>query len=161
MNPHIRPARPEDTADIFALIGELASYERLAHEVDATPEMIAAALFGPDPKVHAEIAELHGEAAGFALWFYSFSTFRGRHGIWLEDLYVRPRHRGRGLGKALMGALAKRCIAEGLPRLEWSVLDWNAPAIGFYKEQGAELMDGWTTCRVTDAGLWRLADQGL
>jgi diamine N-acetyltransferase len=160
MNPHIRPARPDDAALVFALVRELADYERLTHEVDATQEMIRGALFGPNPRIFCDIAEWHGEPVGFALWFYNFSTFRGRHGIYLEDLYVRPSARGHGLGKALLGNLAKRCIAENLARLEWSVLDWNEPSIAFYKQQGAVLLDDWTICRVTDGALWRLADQG-
>lgn len=160
MTSHVRPARPEDAPLVFALVRELADYERLSHEVDATPEMLADALFGEEPRVFCDIAEWHGQPVGFALWFYSFSTFRGRCGIYLEDLYVRPSARGRGLGKVLLGALAKRCIAENLARLEWSVLDWNEPSIAFYRQQGAVLLDGWTTCRITDAALWRLADQG-
>ena len=159
MNNHIRPARPADAALVFALIRELAEYERLSGDVDATQEMIAQALFGAAPRVFCDIAEWHGEPVGFALWFYNYSTFRGRHGIYLEDLFVRPSARGHGLGKALLANLARRCVAEQLARLEWSVLDWNEPSIDFYKMQGAELLDGWTTCRVTDAALWRLADQ--
>lgn len=160
MTSHVRPARPEDAPLVFALVRELADYERLSHEVDATPEMLADALFGEEPRVFCDIAEWHGQPVGFALWFYSFSTFRGRRGIYLEDLYVRPSARGHKLGTALLGALAKRCIAENLARLEWSVLDWNEPSIAFYRQKGAVLLDGWTTCRITDAALWRLADQG-
>lgn len=159
MSVSLRPARPADAALIFDLVRELAEYEQLSHAVDATPEMIAAALFGEAPRVFCDIGEWKGAPVGFALWFYNFSTFRGRCGIYLEDLYVRPAARGHGVGKALLAGLAKRCIAENLPRLEWSVLDWNEPAIAFYKLQGAELMDGWTTCRLTDQALWRLADQ--
>jgi diamine N-acetyltransferase len=121
--------------------------------------MIAGALFGPAPRVFCDIAEWHGQPAGFALWFYNFSTFRGRHGIYLEDLFVRPAQRGHGLGKALLAHLARRCVTENLARLEWSVLDWNTPSIDFYKAQGAVMLDGWTTCRVTGEALWRLADQ--
>ena len=142
---------------MFALIGELAAYEKLAHEAVATPEMIASALFGPSPRVFCEVAEWAGEPAGFALWFYSFSTFRGRHGIYLEDLFVRPAARGKGLGKALLANLARRCQREELARLEWSVLDWNTPSIEFYRAQGAELMDGWTRCRVAGKALAGLA----
>ncbi|MBL8587394.1 MAG: GNAT family N-acetyltransferase [Methylobacteriaceae bacterium] len=159
MSVRLRPARPDDAALVFDLVRELAVYEQLSHAVDATPEMIAAALFGPAPRAFCDIGEWRGEPVGFALWFYNFSTFRGRHGIYLEDLYVRPAARGHGVGKALLAGLAKRCVAENLARLEWSVLDWNEPSIAFYKLQGAELMDGWTTCRVTDQALWRLADQ--
>ena len=155
----VRPARPDDAALIFDLVRELAVYEQLSHAVDATREMIAGALFGEAPRAFCDIGEWNGEPVGFALWFYNFSTFRGRHGIYLEDLFVRPAARGHGVGKALLAGLAKRCVAENLARLEWSVLDWNEPSIAFYKLQGAELMDGWTTCRVTDQALWRLADQ--
>lgn len=158
MTHHIRPARPADAATVFALVRELADYERLLDEVVATEDMLADALFGERPRVFCDLAEWHGEPVGMALWFYNFSTFRGRHGIYLEDLYVRPAARGHGLGKLLLSHLAKRCVAENLARLEWSVLDWNEPAIGFYKEQGAVLLDGWTTCRLTDTALWRLAD---
>jgi GNAT superfamily N-acetyltransferase len=155
----VRPAAPADAALVFALIGELAAYEKLAHEAVATPEMIAQALFGPNPRVCCDIAEWQGEPAGFALWFYSFSTFRGKHGIYLEDLFVRPEMRGKGLGKALLAHLAQRCQREGLARLEWSVLDWNTPAIDFYKAQGAEMLDGWTRCRVAADALARLGGE--
>lgn len=155
--PLIRPAVPADAALTLALIRELAEYERLSNEVDATEAMIAAALFGPSPRVFCDLAEWDGEPAGFALWFYSFSTFRGRHGIYLEDLFVRPAHRGRGIGKALLQSLARRCADEGLPRLEWSVLDWNEPALGFYRRLGAEAKDGWTVHRLSGAALAALA----
>jgi diamine N-acetyltransferase len=154
----IRSAKPADAALIFALVRELAEYEQLSHAVDATEPMIAEALFGDAPRAFCDIAEWKGEACGLALWFYNFSTFRGRHGIYLEDLFVRPSFRGHGLGKALLANLARRCVAENLARLEWSVLDWNEPSIAFYKAQGAELLDGWTTCRVSDQALWRLAE---
>ncbi len=157
--PVIRPATPADAGLVFDFVHELAVYERLEADVDATPAMIADALFGPAPRVFCDIAEWQGQPVGFALWFYSFSTFRGRHGLYLEDLFVRPAQRGHGLGKALLASLARRCVAENLARLEWSVLDWNTPSIDFYKAQGAEMLDGWTTCRVTGAALWRLADQ--
>ena len=153
----IRPAAPADAALVLALVRELAEYERLSDEVDATEAMIAAALFGSNPRAFCDIAEWDGEAAGFALWFYSFSTFRGRHGIYLEDLFVRPAHRGRGIGRALFAGLARRCVAEGLPRLEWSVLDWNEPALGFYRRLGAESLDGWTVHRLSGAALQALA----
>ena len=155
--PLIRPAAPADAGLVLALIRELAEYERLADEVDATEAMIEAALFGSHPRAFCDIAEWDGEAAGFALWFYNFSTFRGRHGIYLEDLFVRPAHRGRGIGKALFKNLARRCAAEGLPRLEWSVLDWNEPALGFYRRLGAEAKDGWTRHRLSGAALEALA----
>jgi GNAT superfamily N-acetyltransferase len=161
--PVARPARPDDAGLIFELIRELADYERLPHEVDATSAMVEAALFGPHPRVFSSIAEYSGEsgrrpvAAGFSLWFYNFSTFRGRHGIYLEDLFVRPAFRGRGCGKVLLAELARRCVDEGLARLEWSVLDWNEPSIAFYRAQGGVLLDGWTTCRMTGDALVRLA----
>jgi GNAT superfamily N-acetyltransferase len=157
MSPTLRPAAPGDAALVLALICELAEYERLAHEVDATEAMIAAALFGENPRAFCDLAERDGEAAGFALWFYSFSTFRGRHGIYLEDLFVRPAHRGRGIGRALLKNLALRCAAEGLARLEWAVLDWNEPALGFYRRLGAQALDGWTVHRLSGAALERLA----
>ncbi len=153
----IRPARPDDAALVFAFIGELADYERLAHDVVASPDDIAAALFGPAPLVFCDIAEWDGEAAGFALWFYNFSTFRGRHGLYLEDLYVRPAHRGRGVGKALLARLARRCTEEGLARLDWAVLDWNAPSIAFYESLGARAAADWTGYRLTGEALDKLA----
>ena len=155
--PVVRPAAPADAALVLALIRELAEYERLADEVDATEAMIVAALFGENPRAFCDLAEWGGEAAGFALWFYSFSTFRGRHGIYLEDLFVRPARRGRGIGRALFAGLARRCVAEGLPRLEWSVLDWNEPALGFYRRLGAEAKDGWTVHRLSGAAIEALA----
>ncbi len=153
----IRPATAADTGLIFGLIVELATYERLGHEVRSTPETIGAALFGAAPRVFCDIVEHGGEAAGLALWFYNFSTFEGRHGIYLEDLYVRPEHRGAGLGKALLKRLARRCVDEELGRLQWSVLDWNDPSIAFYRAQGAEMLDDWTGCRVSGDALTRLA----
>jgi diamine N-acetyltransferase len=157
MSLALRSAAPRDAGLVLALVRELAEYERLAHEVDADEAMVAAALFGENPRAFCDIAAWDGEAAGFALWFYSFSTFRGRHGIYLEDLFVRPAHRGRGIGRALFANLARRCAAEGLPRLEWSVLDWNEPALGFYRRLGAEALDGWTVHRLSGAALQALA----
>jgi GNAT superfamily N-acetyltransferase len=152
----IRPASASDAALVFSLIGELAEYERLVHEVAATQAMIGEALFCESPRVFADIGEWNGEPAGFALWFYNFSTFRGRHGIYLEDLYVRPAIRGHGIGKALLRGLARRCIAEGLARLEWSVLDWNEPSIGFYRSLGAIAKDDWTVYRLSGESLAKL-----
>lgn len=148
MTSTIRPAIPADAAVIHGLVRSLARYEKLEHKVEATEADIAAALFGPAPRVFCDIAEADGAVAGFALWYYSFSTFVGRHGIYLEDLYVEPALRGRGLGKALLAHLARRCVAEELGRFEWSVLDWNEPSIQFYRAQGARLLDDWTVCRV-------------
>lgn len=153
----VRPASPADAALIHGFIRNLAEYEKLLHEAQATEADIASALFGEHPRVFCEIAEADGAAVGFALWFYSFSTFRGRHGIYLEDLFVRPEARGLGAGKALLRVLAKRCVDEGLARLEWSVLDWNAPAIGFYDGLGAAAMDEWTVRRLDGQALEALA----
>jgi diamine N-acetyltransferase len=155
----IRAARQDDTGLIFDLVRELAEYERLADAVDATPEMIGAALFGTEPRLFCDIAEWNGEAAGLALWFLNFSSFRGRHGIYLEDLFVRPAFRGRGLGKALMAQLARRCVAQNWARFEWSVLDWNAPSIAFYKAIGADVMDEWKICRLSGPALQAFATQ--
>jgi diamine N-acetyltransferase len=157
MTLSIRPAVPGDAGIVLGFIRALAEYEKLAHEVEASEASLDAALFGPSPKVFADIAEWEGEPVGFSLWFYNFSTFLGRHGLWLEDLYVVPEHRGRGIGKAMLGRLAKRCLEENLGRLEWWVLDWNAPAIAVYKAQGARMMDDWTVCRTTGEDLVRLA----
>ncbi len=153
----IHRARPDEIGLIWSLIRELADYEKLLHEVEATQEMIAAALFCDHPRLFCEIAEWDSEPVGFAVWFNNFSTFSGRSGIYLEDLFVRPAHRGKGIGKALLAHLAKECVANGWSRLQWSVLDWNSPAIAFYKSLGAVLMDDWTLCRVTGAQLAALA----
>ena len=149
----IRAAKPADTALIFALVQELAAYEHLSSEVDATPQSIAAVLFAREPRVFCDLAEWNGEPAGFALWFLNFSSFRGRHGIYLEDLFVRPAFRAKGIGKALMAQLARRCVAEGWARFEWSVLDWNLPSIEFYRSIGAQVMDDWKICRLSGPAL--------
>ncbi len=156
----IRAARPDDSALIFSLVRELADYEKLSDEVDATEEMIAAVLFGEQPRVYCDIAEWDGLAVGFALWFLNYSTFRGRHGIYLEDIFVRPAYRGRGIGKALMARLATRCIEEGWARFEWAVLDWNAPSIKFYRSIDAQVVDEWKLCRLSGEALVRFAAQG-
>jgi GNAT superfamily N-acetyltransferase len=156
LSPRIRPAIPADAALIVSFIRELAEYEKLGHEARAGEADIVRDLFGSNPRVFADIAEWDGEPVGFGLWFYTYSTFQGRHGIWLEDLFVRPEARGRGIGKALLKGLARRCVAENLGRLEWWVLDWNAPSIDFYRGQGAVLMDEWTRCRLDGAALERL-----
>ena len=159
MSVTIRPATPADAALIHAFIRELAEYEKLSHEVSASVADIARSLFGANPRVFCDIAEWNGEAAGFALWFYNFSTFRGAHGIYLEDLFVRPQFRGHGLGKALLTNLAARAVREGCARVEWAVLDWNAPSIAFYKSLGAVPMDEWTVFRVSGEAIEKLADQ--
>ena len=155
----IRRASRADSALVLNYIIRLADYEKLNDEVTATEADIERHLFGDDPKVFCEIAEIDNEPVGFALWFYTFSTFQGRHGIWLEDLFVDPGARGNGIGKALLVNLAQRCKAEGLGRLSWWVLNWNEPAIDFYKSQGAVMHDEWTTCRVSGPELERLARQ--
>ena len=152
----IRSAVPADAALIVRFIGALADYENLSHEAKATEADIRRDLFGAEPKVFCEIAEHDGRPVGFALWFYTYSTFQGRHGIWLEDLFVDPEARGFGLGKALLVNLAQRCVREGLGRLEWWVLDWNEPSIDFYKSQGGVLQDEWTKVRVDGDALRRL-----
>jgi diamine N-acetyltransferase len=155
----IRAARPDDAALIFALIRELAEYEKLSHEVDANEVQISETLFAQSPKVFCDIAEWNGAPAGFALWFLNFSTFRGRYSLYLEDIFVRPAFRRRGIGKALLARLARQCAANGYTRFEWSVLDWNAPAIAFYKSIGAQVMDEWRICRVSGQALQNLASQ--
>jgi GNAT superfamily N-acetyltransferase len=154
----IRPARPGEAALVFEFVRELADYERLLHEVEATAEDIDRALFGENPRAFCDIAEWEGEPAGIALWFYNFSTFRGKHGLFLEDLFVRPAWRGRGIATALMQHLAKHCLEEGLGRFEWSVLDWNEPAIKFYRSIGAVPLDEWTIQRVSGDALHKLAN---
>jgi GNAT superfamily N-acetyltransferase len=153
----IRPARPSDAADIHRLVRELADYERSAGQVVATEDDLRRALFGEQPAVFALIAEHDGAVAGIALWFLNYSTWTGRHGIYLEDLYVTPGLRGHGYGRALLAELARICVDRGYGRLEWSVLDWNAPAIGFYASLGAASMDEWTVNRLTGPALVALA----
>jgi diamine N-acetyltransferase len=153
----IRAARPDDSALIFALVRELADYEKLASEVDATEDAISTALFSDAPRLCCDIAEWSGEAAGFAVWFLNFSTFRGRHGIYVEDIFVRPAYRGRGIGRALMARLARRCVERGYARCEWTVLDWNTPSIAFYRSIGAQVLDEWKICRLSGDALARFA----
>ena len=160
MTVTIRPARPGEAGLVVGFIAALAEYEELSHEMEATEAQVDAALFSDAPKAFCDIAEIDEKPVGFALWFYNFSTFVGRHGIYLEDLFVIPDARGSGAGKALLSGLARRCVDEGLGRLEWSVLDWNAPAIGFYDSLGADSMDGWTTRRLHGEALSRLAGKG-
>ncbi|MDB5527733.1 MAG: family N-acetyltransferase [Devosia sp.] len=152
----IRPAIAGDAATIVAFILALAKYEKLEHEAKAGEADIVRDLFGVEPKVFCEIAEWEGKPVGFALWFYTYSTFQGRHGIWLEDLYVDPELRGKGIGKALLIDLARRCVSEQLGRFEWWVLDWNDPSIEFYKSQGGVMQDEWTKVRVEGDALLRL-----
>src|SRR3954451_5983038 len=153
----IRRVRPGEAGLVLSFVRELAEYEKLLHEVQATEADIDVALFGGNPRLFCEIAQWKDEPAGFAVWFINFSTFSGRAGIFLEDLFVRPAQRGKGIGKALLAHLAGQCVANGWSRLQWSVLDWNTPSIEFYKSMGAVLMNEWTECRVTGPALAALA----
>ena len=158
----VRDGREDDVEAVVGLVHELADYERSADQVRVTPEQLHRALFAgaaPDGSraAYLLVAEEDGETIGFALWFLNFSTWEGVHGIYLEDLYVRPEHRGTGLGKALLTSLAGIAVARGFARVEWSVLDWNTPSIEFYKAQGAAPLDEWTVFRLTDDALTRFA----
>jgi len=157
MTNTIRPATPDDIPLIAQLICDLAEYEKLSHEVRFDETALERHLFGPLPMAEVVIGEINGAAQGFALFFHNFSTFEGRPGIYLEDLYVRPAARGSGLGKALLLHLAALAQARGCARLEWSVLDWNEPSIGFYRSLGAKPMEQWTVMRVDGATLAQLA----
>src|SRR5246127_1827184 len=154
----IRRARPDEPGLVLSLVRELAGYEKLLHEVEATEADIDAALFGANPRLFCDIAEWNGEVAGFAVWFINFSTFSGRSGIYLEDLFVHPVQRGKGIGKALLSHLARECVANNWSRLQWSVLDWNTPSIEFYKSLGAVMLDDWTICKVAGPALAALAE---
>jgi GNAT superfamily N-acetyltransferase len=153
----IRAARPEDVETLVSLVRELAVYEKLEQRVSATSADFLRHLFGGTPAAEAVIALEGGEAVGFALWFTTFSTFRGQPGLYLEDIFVKPAHRGRGIGKALLATIARQAIERGYGRVEWSVLNWNTPAIGFYRSLGARPMDAWTVYRIDDEALQRLA----
>lgn len=152
----IRAAAHDDVEAIVTLVHELAAYEREPDSCLLTAGQLRAALFDPAPALFGHVAEVDGEVVGCALWFLNFSTWRGVHGLYLEDLYVRPAHRGAGLGRALLARLAAVCVERGYARLEWSVLDWNAPSIAFYRSLGAESMDGWTTFRLDGSALAEL-----
>jgi GNAT superfamily N-acetyltransferase len=153
----VRRATPDDVRLILSFIRGLAEYERLAHEVVATEDGLRASLFGPAPQAEVIIAEYDGVPAGFALFFHNYSTFLGRRGIYLEDLFVLPEHRGRGIGRLLLAHLAEIAVARRCQRLEWAVLKWNEPAIGFYRQLGAVPLDGWSVFRLTGPALERLA----
>jgi GNAT superfamily N-acetyltransferase len=153
----VRVAHPMDAPLIVRFIRDLAAYERLLGEVEATEADIRRDLFGENPRCFCDIAEHEGAPVGFALWFYNYSTFKGRAGIYLEDLFVVPEARGLGAGKALLRRLARRCVEAELGRLEWAVLDWNAPSIAFYDSLGATALDDWTVRRLTGEALERLA----
>ena len=152
-NSFIRPAAPADSEAIVGLIRELAAFEKLSHLVVVTPDLLSAQLFGEKPAAEALVAEIDGSVVAFALYFTNFSTFLGKPGLYLEDLYVQPAHRGSGLGKALLQRLGALAVERGCGRFEWSVLDWNEHAIRFYEKMGATVMPDWRICRVTGDAL--------
>jgi GNAT superfamily N-acetyltransferase len=153
----IREAGPEDVPAVVGLVHELAEYERSPELCTLTEDQLHAAVFGPEAVARCHVAEVAGEVVGCAIWFRNFSTWRGVPGIYLEDLFVRPSHRGGGLGKALLAELAAVCVERGYARLEWQVLDWNEPSIGFYRSLGAVAMDEWTTYRLDGEALTAFA----
>jgi GNAT superfamily N-acetyltransferase len=153
----VRPARRGDETGILELIRALAVYEREPDAVENSPELLTATLFGEDPRAFAVVVERDGGVVGIAIWFLTYSTWTGTHGIWLEDLYVDEACRGRGYGTALMAALARTCVERGYRRFEWTVLDWNAPSLAFYRAIGAAPQDEWTTQRLTGGALEALA----
>jgi GNAT superfamily N-acetyltransferase len=155
----IRAATPADVPVLLELVGELAEYEQLTHELKATEEQLGSALFGARPAAEALIAERGSETVGYALFFATFSTFRANQGVWLEDLFVRPSHRGAGVGRALLSTVAERTVERGGERLEWSALDWNELALGFYERLGAHTMNAWVTHRLNGAALTRVAEE--
>ncbi|MCO1598506.1 GNAT family N-acetyltransferase [Micromonospora sp. RHAY321] len=157
--PTIRPARPEDVPAVVAMVHELAEYERAPDQCHLTTEQLTSALFSPAPALYGHVAvDAHDQPVGFALWFLNFSTWAGVHGIYLEDLYVRPTARGTGAGRLLLATLADICVRRGYRRLEWSMLDWN-PAAGFYASIGAEQMSEWVSYRLSGDALRHLAGQ--
>lgn len=157
MSIRIRPATESDVPLILELIRGLAEYERLAHQCVATEALLRQNLFGPRPYAESLIAELDEQPIGFALFFHNFSTFLARPGVYLEDVFVRPEHRGRGVGSALLQAVARLAVERDCGRFEWSVLDWNESAIGFYKSRGADVLPDWRICRVAGQALLELA----
>lgn len=159
MTLSIRPAQPGDEALVLSFIRALADYEHLLDKVVATEETVRQALFGEAPRLFCSIAEWNGEPAGFSVWFYNYSTFLARHGLYVEDLFVKPEFRGKGIGKSLLVALAARAAKEDCGRLEWSVLDWNVDAIAFYETLGARPVEGWTVYRMSGEALKALGDQ--
>ena len=152
----ILPAKVGDLPEILQLIKDLAIYEKAEHEVLATVEELERTLFGEVPKVFAHVVDVDGKVVGIAIWFLNYSTWLGKHGIYLEDLYVQPEFRGQGFGLALLKELARICVERGYPRFQWWVLDWNSPAIEFYSSHGAVAMDEWTVHRITGEALKKL-----
>jgi len=155
----LRRAAVADCGDIARLVRALADYEKLADQAQATDEDFRNALFGDPPRAEAAVAIVDGATVGLALWFYNFSTFRGRAGLYVEDVFVEPAHRGAGIGRAFFRMMAAHAVAQGCPRMEWSVLDWNTPAIDFYRALGAEPMSEWTVQRLSGDTLHRLAQE--
>ncbi len=154
----VRPAVPADVDSIYRLMVDLARYERAEHEVHSTPDDVRAALFDSEPSAHCHVVEVNGEIIGFALWFTNFSTWTGTRGLYVEDLFVEPQLRGQGWGLALMRELARECVTRGWTRFEWSVLDWNRPAISFYRRIGAEALEEWTRYRLSGRALLELGE---
>ena len=154
----IRPARQEEVGVVLQLIHDLAVYEKAPNEVEATEKELLETIFTSDPKVFCDLVEVDGEIAGMAIWFLNYSTWQGKHGIYLEDLFIKPEFRGRGYGKALLKHLAKICDEKGYGRFQWWVLDWNSPAIEFYRSLGAVAMDEWTVYRVSGQALKELGE---
>ena len=157
----IRPAIPEDVPAILGLVRELAEYEKLSHEVTATVEQMSDQLFGPVPRAEVLLACENDSPVGLALFFHNFSTFLAKPGLYIEDIYIQPTHRGKGYGKALMISIARLAVARGCGRFEWTVLDWNEPSIQFYKSLGAELKPEWVITRLAGSSLQALADRPL
>jgi GNAT superfamily N-acetyltransferase len=149
----IRPAKKEEVGIVLQLIHDLALYEKAPNEVEATERELLETIFSSDPKVFCDLVEVDGEIVGMAIWFLNYSTWQGKHGIYLEDLFIKPEYRGRGYGKALLRHLAKICDERGYGRFQWWVLDWNSPAIEFYRSLGAVAMDEWTVYRVSGRAL--------
>ena len=154
----IRPARRDEVGIVLQLIHDLAVYEKAPNEVEATEKELLETIFSNDPKVFCDLVEVDGEIAGMAIWFLNYSTWQGKHGIYLEDLFIKPEYRGRGYGKALLRHLAKICDDKGYGRFQWWVLDWNSPAIEFYRSLGAVAMDEWTVYRVSGQALNELGN---
>ncbi len=149
----IRPAKSEEVGEVLQLIQDLAIYEKAPEQVEASKEDLLNTIFSSDPRVFCDLVEVDGQIAGMAIWFLNYSTWQAKHGIYLEDLFIKPEYRGRGYGKALLKHLAKICDEKGYGRLQWWVLDWNSPAIEFYKSLGAEAMDEWTVYRTSGKAL--------
>jgi len=154
----IRPAQRQEVGIVLQLIHDLAVYEKAPNEVEATEKELLETIFSSDPKVFCDLVEVDGEIAGMAIWFLNYSTWQGKHGIYLEDLFIKPEFRGRGYGKALLKHLAKICDEKGYGRFQWWVLDWNSPAIEFYRSLGAVAMDEWTVYRVSGQALKELGE---